>query len=193
MLQGGGSSYFKWHWHPGYLKYLRFFLKNLLCLLFFLVQVILLVVLSVSVLPWFLISALSFRNFSTSCNTLWNSMDEMSPSCIACEMISAILSNLLWASSFIVSCFLCFMVKVLEDFHVMTIARERSKLVPLKARPKGRPTPLANAAIQITSVIIVDMIKFVSMIPVIVLNRFIFFGNAFTNFNFVKQICLNSS
>ena len=72
------------------------------------------------------------------------------------------------------SCFSCFTVKVLKDFRVMTVARERSKLVPLKAMPTGRPTPLANAAIEIPPVITVDVIKPVSTIPVIVLNRFIF-------------------
>ena len=40
--------------------------------------------------------------------------------------------------------------------------------------PTGRPTPLANAAIEIPPVITVDVIKPVSTIPVIVLNRFIF-------------------
>ena len=38
--------FFKWHSYPGYLKYLQFFIKNFPCLLFFLVQVILLGVLS---------------------------------------------------------------------------------------------------------------------------------------------------
>ena len=98
----------------------------------------------------------------------------MSPSCIACEIILAMLSNLLWASSLMASCFSCFTVKVLKDFRVMTIARERSRLVPLKATPTGRPTPLANAAIEIPPVITVDVIRPVSTMPVIVLNRFIF-------------------
>ena len=70
--------------------------------------------------------------------------------------------------------FSCFTVKVLEDFRVMTVARERSRLVPLKAIPTGRPTPPANAAIEIPPVITADVIKPVSRIPVIVLNRFIF-------------------
>ena len=105
------------------------------------------------VLAWFLISALSLRYFSTSCSTLWNSVVEISPSCIACEMILAIHSNLLWGSSLIASCFSCFTVKILKDFHVVAVARERSKLVPLKAIPTGNPTPLANAAMLIPSVI----------------------------------------
>ena len=89
-------------------------------------------------------------------------------------MILAMLSNLLWASSLIESCFSCFTVKVLKDFRVMAVARERSSLVPLMAIPTGRPTPLANAAIDVPPVITADVIKPVSMIPVIVLNSFIF-------------------
>ena len=101
-------------------------------------------------------------------------MDEMSPSCIACEIILAMLSNLLWASSLMASCFSCFTVKVLKDFRVMTVARERSRLVPLKAMPTGRLTSLKNAAIEVRPVITVDVIRPVSTMPVIVLNRFIF-------------------
>ena len=56
----------------------------------------------------------------------------------------------------------------------MAVARERSSLVPLMAIPTGRPTPLANAAIDVPPVITADVIKPVSMIPVIVLNSFIF-------------------
>ena len=72
------------------------------------------------------------------------------------------------------SCFSCFVVKVLKDFRVMTVARERSRLVPLKAMSTGRPTPLANAAIEVPPGIAVDVIKPVFTIPVIVLNHFIF-------------------
>ena len=67
------------------------------------------------------------------------------------------------------------MVKVLKDFYVTTVARERTKLVLSKAAPTGRPAPLANAAIEIPPVITVDVIRPVSMIPVIVLNCFFFF------------------
>ena len=56
----------------------------------------------------------------------------------------------------------------------MTVARERSRLVPLKAMLTGRPTPLANAAIEIHPMIPVDVIRHVSTMPVIVLYRFIF-------------------
>ena len=54
------------------------------------------------------------------------------------------------------------------------VARERSRLVALKAMPTGNPTPLANAAVEIPPVITVDVIRPVSTIPVILLNRFIF-------------------
>ena len=64
--------------------------------------------------------------------------------------------------------------KELKDFRVIVVARERIKLVPLKAMPMGNPTPLANASIDIPPVINVDVIKHVSTIPVIVLNRFFF-------------------
>ena len=40
--------------------------------------------------------------------------------------------------------------------------------------PTGRPTLLANAAIEIPPVITVDVLKPVSTMPVIVINRFIF-------------------
>ena len=53
----------------------------------------------------------------------------------------------------------------------MTVARERNRLVPLKALPTGRATPLANAATEIPPVITVDVIRPVSTMPVIVLNR----------------------
>ena len=68
----------------------------------------------------------------------------------------------------------CFMVKVLRDFRVMTVARERSRLVPLKAMATGRPTLLTNVAIETPPVITADGIRPVSTMLVIVLNRFIF-------------------
>ena len=98
----------------------------------------------------------------------------MSPSYIACEMILVMLSNLLWASSLITSYFSCFTVKILKDFRVMAVSRERSRLVQLKAIPTDNPTTLANAAIEIPLVITVD-VRPVSTIPGIVLSRFIFF------------------
>ena len=89
-------------------------------------------------------------------------------------MILVMLSNLLWASSLITSYFSCFTVKILKDFRVMAVSRERSRLVQLKAIPTDNPTTLTNAAIEIPPVITVDVIRPVSTIPVIVLNRFIF-------------------
>ena len=57
---------------------------------------------------------------------------------------------------------------------MITVAREESRLAPLKAITTGRPTPLANAAIEIPPVIIVYVIRPVSRIHVTILNRFIF-------------------
>ena len=119
----------------------------------------------------------------------------------ACEMILAMLSNLLWARSLMAPCFSCSTIKILKDFRVMTFARERSRLVPLKVMPTGRPTPVANAAIAIPSVITVYVIRPVSMTHVTVLNRFICFASrlrtsissskyACTSFNlFMRYVC----
>ena len=123
----------------------------------------------------FLISALSLRYFSLSCNTLWNSVGEMSPSYIASEMISAILSNLLWASSIMASYFPCFTVWPLENFRVATVKRERATPSPPKAAPTGRPAPLANAGIEAPPAITAEIIKPASTIPMIVFNLFFFF------------------
>ena len=103
---------------------------------------------------WFLISALSLRYFSTSYSTLWNSVGEISPSCTACEILLVMQSNFLWTSSLIASCFSCFTVTILKDFRVTVVARERSRLAPLRVIPT--PTPLANAVINIPPVITVD-------------------------------------
>ena len=97
----------------------------------------------------------------------------MSPSCIACEMISAKLSNLLWGSSIMASCFLCFTVRALEDFREAIIERERSTPNAPKA-PTGRPMLLANAGIEVSPVISDDVIRPASTIPMILLNRFFF-------------------
>ena len=73
----------------------------------------------------------------------------------------------------------------------MAVARERSRLVPLKTIPTGNPVPLPNAAMLIPPVITVDVIRSVSTILVIVLNHLIFFDNLFTNFSFIEKISLN--
>ena len=92
-------------------------------------------------LAWFLISALSLWYFSTFCSALWNSGGEISLSYI--EMILDMLSGLVWASSLMELCFFFAL-----NFRLMAIARERSRLVPLKAIPTSNPTPKANAAIS---------------------------------------------
>ena len=52
-----------------------------------------------------------------------------------------------------------FTVKILKDFHVMAVAREKRRLVPLNTIPTGRLAPLANAAIETPSVMTVDVIN----------------------------------
>ena len=104
-------------------------------------------------------------------------------------MILVMLSKLLWASSLIASCFSCFTVKVLTDFRVMIVAREKNRLVKLKAMSTGRLTPLANDPIEIPLVITVDVIRPVSTMAVIVLNRFISSSKyASTSVNFLGDM-----
>ena len=67
-----------------------------------------------------------------------------------------------------------FAVKILRNFCVIIVAKDKHSLVPLITVPIGRKTPLANVAIEISSVITVDVIRPVSTALVIVLNRFIF-------------------
>ena len=72
----------------------------------------------------------------------------------------------------------------------MTVARKRSRLAQLKAIPTGNPTPLTNAAIEIPAVITVDVIRLVSRIPVIILNRFIFLAIS-SRASISSRKCLN--
>ena len=55
------------------------------------------------------------------------------------------------------------------------VERERTTLNPPKAAPTGWPIPLANAGIGVPPVVAGDVIRLVSMILMIVLNRFLFF------------------
>ena len=55
------------------------------------------------------------------------------------------------------------------------VERERTTLNPPKAAPTGWPIPLANAGIEVPPVIADDVIRPVSMILMIVLNRSFFF------------------
>ena len=94
----------------------------------------------------FLISVLSLWYSSTFYNSFWNSRDEMSPSCITCEMMSPKLSNLLEGSNLIASCISCFKVNTLKALRVTAIAREKSRPDLINVIPAGRSAPLANEA-----------------------------------------------
>ena len=120
-------------------------------------------------MAWLLISAFSLRYFSFCRNILCN------PSCIAREMILAMLSNLPWASSLMESCF----SRALRYFHVAGVITEKSRLVPPKAIPTGSATPLASAAMDIPPVSTVDVIRLVSAMLNIVMDRFIFWPSVF--------------
>ena len=77
----------------------------------------------------------------------------MPPSCIACDMISAMLSNLLCASSLNALCFPCFTVNILKTFCVTD--KQKINYVHLM---ESQQVGLANEAIETTQVIFVDVI-----------------------------------
>ena len=100
-------------------------------------------------------------------------MGEISPSCIACEMILAMLSDLSYSSSLMESCFSRAALKALRYFCVAGVIREKSRLTPPKAIPTGSPTPLASATVDIPPVSTVDVIRLVSAM-LILMDRVIF-------------------
>ena len=114
---------------------------------------------------------------------------------LACEMISAMLSNLFWASSIMASCFPYFTVWLLENFRVATVRKERTTPNPPKAVPTGRPALVANAEIEAPPAITAEVIKPVSTIPMIVFNHFFFFASrlpASMSVNFFNQYASDS-
>ena len=115
-------------------------------------------------------------------------MGEIFPSCIACEMLLAMLSNLPWASSIMESCFSLAAIEALRYFRAVGVIREKSRLVLPKAIPTGSPTPLASPAIDIPSVSTVDVIRLVSQYHN---GSFHFFSLLFIFFNFIKKECLS--
>ena len=117
-------------------------------------------------------------------------MGEISPSCIAREMILAMLSNLPWASSLMESCFSQAFIEALRYFHVAGVITEKSRLVPPKAIPTGSATPLASAAMDIPPVSTVDVIRLVSAMLNIVMDRFIFWPSVFLGNISIIQTCL---
>ena len=83
-------------------------------------------------------------------------------------------------------------MSVLEIFLVMQVTREEARLVTSKAMTTCNPTPLANAVVEIPPLITADVIRLVSTIPVIVLNRFFFFFlHSAHKLQFHQKICLN--
>ena len=101
-------------------------------------------------------------------------MGEISPSCIAREVILAILSNLPWASSLMESCFSRTTIEALRYFCAAGVIKEKSRLTPPKAIPTGSPTPLASAAMDIPPVSTVDVIRIVSAMLNTVMDCLIF-------------------
>ena len=89
-------------------------------------------------------------------------MGETYPSCTACEIIMAMLSNLPWAGSLMKSCFSQTTIEDLRYFRVAGIITEKSRLALSKAIPSGSPTPLASAAMDVPPVSTVDVIRSVS-------------------------------
>ena len=75
--------------------------------------------------------------------------------------------------------FSCFTVKILKNFRVITTARERSRQITLKAMSIGRLRPFADAETEFPPVITADVIRSISTMSLIVLNRFIFFIDMF--------------
>ena len=73
------------------------------------------------------------------------------------------------------------------------VERERTTLNPPKAAPTGWPIPLANAEIEVPPVIAGDVIRPVSMILMIVLNRFFFFYLPPGFLYFINKKCFNFS
>ena len=72
----------------------------------------------------------------------------------------------------------CLTVRLLENFCVGTVKRERTTPNPPKTAPTGRPTTLENAEIEAPPVITADVIKPVSTIRVAEFNRFFFWSLA---------------
>ena len=81
------------------------------------------------------------------------------------------------------------MVKILKDFRVTAAGIEKC---PPYSITTGQPAPVANTAIETATVITVDVIRPVSSTLATALNRFIFYGQPFRNFSFIKAYPSNS-
>ena len=151
MMNGGGALYFKWHCYSGYLNHLWFSVKNFLCLLFFRVQAVLLSVFCnlcyfclVSFLNFFLLT----YDISISSSILWNSVSEMFPSWVACDIKSQILFNFAGVDSLIELCFSCFSENNCFDLLEAAFVRRSNILTPDKTTPMGKAHPLSNERME---------------------------------------------
>ena len=68
-------------------------------------------------------------------------------------------------------------MNVFIDLHVIVVATERRRLAPFNPMPTGKPTPLANAAMDIPPVMTDNVIRPVPAIIVVLQNRLIFLAN----------------
>ena len=77
-------------------------------------------------------------------------------------------------------------------FRVAGVIREKIGWAAPRAIPTGSPKPLASAAMDIPPVSTVDVIRPVSAMLSIVIDRLIFLNFLFTFFNFIKKKCFNA-
>ena len=101
------------------------------------------------------------------------------------------LSNLLWARNLIASCFSCFTMNILQGFRVMAFARERSRLAPLKAISNRQSNTTGKCCDVNSSSDHCQCNQFCVYDTSYCIELFHFFGNFFTNINFIKNRCLN--
>ena len=127
--------------------------------------------------------------YAISCNALWSSMNEMVPCWIGCEMIWAMLCNLLWASSLIAPCYSCSIAS--KDFYIITATIKKIEQFQLITSQEEGWQPFATME---TALVITDvLISPVCIMFMITLKHFIFFCQRFKNLSFIKKINLNFS
>ena len=156
MLYGGGDSYFTWHGHPGYLKCLRFAVKNLSCLLFFLFSSLFKYFFPLFFLDLFYHGLGLVSNIGLKFTIFFHLLQYFA------KFSGGYIPRLAWPVKWYRLCcltcfgqatwwhrvFFCFTVNSLEAFRVATVKRERTNPNPPKAGPTCSQTPLANAGIE---------------------------------------------